>query len=41
MLREMIEKIESMAKPTFHEVDGQVFANQQLIHVADKKPMPR
>ena len=41
MLREMIEKIESMAKPTFHEVDGQVFANQQMIHVADKKPMPR
>ena len=41
MLREMIEKIESMAKPTFYEVDDQVFANQQLIHVADKKPMPR
>ena len=41
MLREMIEKIESMAKPTVHEVDGQVFSNQEMIHVADKKPMPR
>ena len=41
MLREMIEKIESMAKPTFHEVDGQVFASKEMIHVADKKPMPR
>lgn len=41
MLREMIQKIEEMAKPTFHEVDGQVFANQKMVLVADKKPMPR
>ena len=41
MLREMIQKIEEMAKPTFHEVDGQVFANQEMVLVADKKPMPR
>lgn len=40
MLREMMEKVEAMAKPTFHEVDGQVFSNQEMIHVADKKPMP-
>lgn len=41
MLKAMIEKIEAMAKPFVHEVDGQVFSNQQLVHIADKKPMPR
>lgn len=41
MLREMMEKVESMAKPFVQEVDGQVFSNQQMIHVADRKPMPR
>ena len=41
MLKEMIQKIEEMAKPTFHEVGRQVFANQQMVLVADKKPMPR
>lgn len=41
MLKEMIEKVEAMAKPTFHEVDGQVFSNQEMVHVADRKPMPR
>lgn len=41
MLREMIQKIEEMAEPVFHEVDGQVFSNQEMVHVADKKPMPK
>ena len=41
MLKAMIEKIEAMAKPVFHEVDGQVFSNQEMLHVVDKKPMPK
>lgn len=41
MLREMMEKVEAMAKPFVHEVDGQVFSNQKMVHVADRKPMPR
>jgi hypothetical protein len=41
MLKAMIEKIAEMAKPIIHEVDGQVFSNQEMVHVADKKPMPR
>jgi hypothetical protein len=41
MLKEAIEKIEEMAAPTFHEVDGSVFSNQQMVHVMDRKPMPK
>ena len=41
MLREAIEKIERMSAPTFHEVDGSVFSNQEMVHVMDKKPMPK
>ena len=41
MLKEAIEKIERMSAPTFHEVDGSVFSNQQMVHIMDKKPMPR
>ena len=41
MIREAIEKIEQMAAPTFHEVDGSVYSNQQMVLVQDKKPMPR
>lgn len=40
MLKAMIEKIESMAKPFIYEEDGQVFSNKEMIHVMDKKPMP-
>ena len=40
MLKEMIEKIEYMAKPFIYEEDGQVFSNKEMIHVMDKKPMP-
>ncbi len=41
MLKAMIEKIEEMVEPVFHEIDGQVFSNQLMVHVADKKPMPK
>ena len=41
MLKAFVEKLEAMAKPVFHEVDGQVFSNQEMVHVVDKKPMPR
>lgn len=41
MLKEAIKEIERMAAPTFHEIDGSVFCNQQMEHIMDKKPMPR
>lgn len=41
MLKEAIKEIERLAAPTTVEVDGSVFSNQQLVHVMDKKPMPR
>ena len=41
MLKEAIEQIERMSAPTFHEVDGSVYANQQMVLVQDKKPMPK
>ena len=41
MLKAMIETIEEMAEPVFHEIDGQVFSNHEMVHVADKKPMPK
>ena len=41
MLKEAIKEIERMAAPTIHEVEGSVFSNQELVHVMDKKPMPR
>ena len=41
MIREAIEKIEQMAAPTFHEVDGSVYSNQQMVLIQDRKPMPK
>ena len=41
MLKEAIKKIESMAAPTIHEVDGSIFSSQQMVHIMDRKPMPR
>jgi hypothetical protein len=41
MIKEAIEKIEQMSAPSIHEFEGQVFSNQQLVHVMHKKPMPR
>ena len=41
MLKAMIQKIEEMAAPKTYEVDGSVFASKDLVHVMDKKPMPK
>lgn len=41
MLKEAIKEIERMTAPTFHEIDGSVYANQQMVLVRDKKPMPK
>ena len=41
MLKEAIKEIERMAAPTFHEVDGSVYSNQQMVLIQDKKPMPK
>jgi hypothetical protein len=41
MLKEAIKEIERMSAPTFHEIDGSVYSNQQMVHIMDKKPMPR
>ncbi len=41
MLKEMINRIVELAAPTTVEVDGSVFASKELVHVMDKKPMPR
>lgn len=41
MLKAMIQEIVKMAAPTVHEVDGSVYSSKELVHVVDKKPMPR
>lgn len=41
MLRDMINRIVDLAAPITYEVDGSVFASKELVHVMDKKPMPR
>ena len=41
MLREAINRIEEMAAPVIHEVEGSVFASKEMVHIMDKKPMPR
>lgn len=41
MLRDFVNKLMELAAPTIHEVDGSVYSNQQLVHIQDKKPMPR
>ena len=41
MLKEAINEIEKLSAPTIHEFEGSVFSNQQLVHIMDKKPMPR
>ena len=40
MLRDLVNKLEEMAAPTFREVDGDVFANQEMVLVKHKKAMP-
>lgn len=41
MLKEFVNRIVALAAPTFHEVDGSVYSNQQMVLIQDKKPMPR
>lgn len=41
MLRDFVNKIVELAAPTTVEVDGSVYSNQELIHIQDKKPVPR
>lgn len=41
MLRDFVNKLMELAPPTTVEVDGSVYSNQQLMHIQDKKPMPR
>jgi hypothetical protein len=41
MLRDFVNRIAELAAPTIHEVDGSVFSSKEMVHVMDKKPMPR
>lgn len=41
MLKEFVDRLVALAAPTIHEVEGSVWSNQELVHVMDKKPMPR
>ena len=41
MLRDFVNRIVELAAPTIHEVDGSVYSDHQLVHIQDKKPMPR
>lgn len=41
MLKDFVNKIVELAAPTIHEIDGSVFASKEMVHVMDKKPMPR
>ena len=41
MLRDFVNRLVELAAPTIHEVDGSVYSSKEMVHVADKKPMPR
>ena len=41
MLRDFVNRIAEMAAPTIREIDGSVFSSKELVHVVDKKPMPK
>ena len=41
MLKEFVNRLVELAAPTIHEVEGSVYSNQQLVHIQDKKPMPK
>ena len=41
MLKEFVNRLVELAAPTIHEVEGSVYSNQQLVHIMDKKPMPK
>ena len=41
MLKDFVNRLMELAAPTTVEVDGSVYSNQELVHIQDKKPMPR
>ena len=41
MLKDFVNRLVELAAPTTYEVEGSVFASKELVHVMDKKPMPR
>ena len=41
MLKEAINRIVELAAPTTVEIEGAVYSNQELVHIQDKKPMPK
>ena len=41
MLKEFANKMVELAAPTTVEIEGSVYSNQELVHIQDKKPMPR
>ena len=41
MLKAFVEKLMELAAPTTLEVDGSVYSNKEMVHIQDKKPMPR
>ena len=41
MLRDFVNRLVELAAPTIHEIDGSVFSSKEMVHVMDKKPMPR
>lgn len=41
MLKDFVNRIAEMAAPTIREIDGYVFSSKELVHVVDKKPMPK
>ena len=41
MLKDFVNRLMELAVPTTVEVDGSVYSNQELVHIQDKKSMPR
>lgn len=41
MLREFVNKLMELAPPTTLEVDGSVYSSKEMIHIQDRKPMPK
>lgn len=41
MLKEFVNRLVELAAPSVHEFEGSVYSSKELVHVMDKKPMPR
>lgn len=41
MLKEFVNRLVELAAPSVHEFEGSVYSSKALVHVMDKKPMPR